>query len=107
MPDVGSALHDHRTAEAVVDADQADVDILADAFGAAEPVGGQCERVVVVVKEDVVLFNADCPVQHEADLQASADVPPQLGSLADANNAPPGTVRSSYLLLTTVPPPFT
>ena len=68
-----SVFGDDRAAEAIVHADSAQIDILADAQGRAYAAADRRQRDVAVVQEDVVVFEADRPVRREAELDTGAD----------------------------------
>ena len=95
-----------EAAEAVVQADQSDIDILANALALEEdPARGQVDRARV--HEQMVVFDADRPVRVEAVLEADADRAAQRVSLADASNAPVTPLNASNLSPVTAAPPFT
>src|SRR3954447_4958532 len=64
-----SVTAEARAAELVVQANEAHVDVLADAIGANQA----CERDVLVLQEDVVVLDANRPVRGETVLEAGTD----------------------------------
>src|SRR5262249_6767932 len=76
-----SVLGDHRAAEAVVQTDEAHIDVLADIVSESHSVDARREEDdVMVAKENMVVFDADRPVRGKADFQTGADraAPPGL-----------------------------
>src|SRR5438477_3362214 len=68
-----SVLCDDRTAEAVVQADEAHVDVLADSGGNRERARRRAGSDVVGSHEQMVVLDADRPVRSEAEFEAGAD----------------------------------
>src|SRR5262249_38295705 len=61
------------SAEAVVDADGDEIDVLTDAIGAEEDGSRRVEGVGAILHEQVVVFEADRAVGSEAEFDAGAD----------------------------------
>src|SRR3954469_836553 len=70
---VRSVPRDHRTAPAIVQADEAHVDVLPNPVAAEDPTRGRCEADRAIAKEDVVVLKAQRPVRGEAELQTGPD----------------------------------
>src|SRR5262245_57959038 len=69
----GSVLRDQRAAPAIVQADEAHVDVLTDAVAAERQAAWGREAKRAIAEEDVVVFDAHRPVRRKADFQAGAD----------------------------------
>src|SRR4051812_10957436 len=70
---VRSVPRDPRTAPAIVQADEAHVDVLPNPVAAEDPTRGRCEADRAIAKENVVVLKAQRPVRGEAELQTGPD----------------------------------
>jgi hypothetical protein len=68
-----SVLGNHRTGEAIVDADGRHVDVSLDAVGARHRPRGRGQGDRVGPHKQVIVFDANRPVRREADLDAGTD----------------------------------